>query len=526
MSTNEHDQEPQITEGAPEEQPAKEAEPTAQADDEDQVMFTPSHKPKIDFDIENDPVVKGDPKKALREMRFRALLRESNQNLNELSAQYNELLDAYEDEDEALCKELYQREGRIPTPEEGNFWYRVFSQGLEDAYMGVTTDFEREGSTWRQGFSHEGKRVSMGTPRMRPSSNMTGDAFYQFAVQKSALGAPKETPLIHSGIWLRFTSPSNAEIASFQQALSDKKVSLGTMTKGLAFSNLSHTLATMAIDFALEHVTAANVHYNSPSDLKEKILQLDMNILLWGFVSTMYPNGFDYAVPCVADPKHCRHVEIIRLQLHRLLMMDISQLTTAQKSHMVKRFKRCDDADLEAYRKEGAWNETSRIWLDDTLGCDLKTPTLLEYEIAGARWIDGIISMSAGGFSEPPENDARQKRINHLALATSAMQYNHWIDGVVIRAEEDGADDMVDRKTETVERFLRGIYSDETYIDSFLDEVARYIARRKLAVIAIKSYDCPKCKTPTATKFHERFPHLVEIDVVSDFFTLTGLKVA
>lgn len=463
-----------------------------------------------------------DPEAVMKSNQYIALVREGLDSLGQAVRQFADILSDTMDAEEDLQRKVID-EKRPLKVEEGNHWARVFGMAEANAHESGGTDLTRDDSDWRQVIHHEGKKLRLGQPRLR-NDNLTPTEMNQYIKMRSGLGVPIDVPLYHSGIWLRFTSPSNATLAKLQFEIGTNKIGIGMSSKGLAFSNTAQTITSIAVEEALHHVIGANVNYVSVTDLKEKISQLDIPALLWGFACTFYPNGFEFVHPCVADLSKCQHRVVERLNLIRTYWVDDSRLSRRQRSHMARKFEIVTDEELEAYNKDFSSGVTRQVWISDDIGLQLSIPSIYDYDVAGREWIDGMISMSKDIFNEPPEGSNRRRMIETLAADTQARQYSHWVSGIMIRSDDPDKDDMVVTTKENIDVTLSDVFSDTKYSTKFIESVLEFIADKKLTVVAVPAYTCPSCNSKIATEFNKRMPHLVELDVVRHFFTLSGHK--
>lgn len=417
---------------------------------------------------------------------------------------------------------LRDKEGRTPEMGEGSEWARVMSDAIDDEPIMGNTNFARAGSDWRQSVEYEGVEMGAGETTINPKRVTNGSSFAKYIAQKAKVGTGVNVPLWHSGIWVHIDTPPAVAVSNLRYQLGAQKVALGMQTKGAAFSGYSHTITMLAVDFTLEYITKSNYDVVSPTDFKEVIAQADIPVLLWGMAMALYPNGFHYSFPCISDPK-CDHVTTRNVNLRRMKWEDTSVLTKNQKRHMKRMFQTVTKEDLRLYREEFEGHNGHRVWFDD-FGVDLKYPTIYEYDIAAKDWINEIVDMSAGQYNEPVDNDARRKKMDQFAQDTTAAQYRHWVKAVVAR--EDEQDEFLESdESVAIDTVLKSVFSTNEWADRFISAVERYIADTKITAIALSSFECPKCKKePDSELYHPRFPHLIEVDVVSDFFTLLALK--
>lgn len=455
-----------------------------------------------------------------------AIMREAYDNVEAVLEQNTRIIRMLAANEEALTK-LREKQRRPIQENEGSPWLRNLTSSFVHVPSGGfhQRTLNRDDAVWRQQLEHEGRPVRPGFPVQKLTGNNHSDEEIIAHIQrKKGIGAPHDTILPYSGFKVRFKPAMLSDFTRLQYILSQLRVNLGNQTKGMAFSNISQTLKSAVVDFCLEFVTDANIDYKTPSDIKERIYTPDQDIFIWGFACTLYPNGFPYSHSCLSDP--CTHVVNEIMNLHNLFWLDSHSLTRKQTALLSRGFNNpLTDAELTEYHNEHSRGNKRIFWFEDGTGLELKVPTLLEYEIAGKNWIDNIIKLTSTAFSEPAHGSQRSKYIDTLSMATTAQQYSHWVNAIYDQGSDDGSEPvfLTDRR-EGVEKALGSIFSEEEYLETFFDEVTKFIDDSIVGVIAVDSFDCPSCETPLADNFHERFPHLVALDVLSTFFTLRSRK--
>lgn len=405
-------------------------------------------------------------------------------------------------------------------------WYLAFSSinhhNDMDPVAGVTN---RDGASWRQQFDYEGTNVRPGIPKLNTSSAVKSEHAALVIARKTDTGITWDQPLYASGIWLRFKTPTNAAKVVFQQQLDDIKVTLGAETKGLAHSAVTQKRMNLAVDFALQHVIRSNVPFQTPTDLKEKILLTDAPDVLTGLAVTMFPNGFNYTHPCIADPETCNHVEREILNLKHVMWVDTQSLTQLQKQHMAKRLHTTTDEALERYRNETVAGQSSITWLGDDIGVRFRVPTLIDYEQAGDQWVADMIELTHGAFNEPPGGSRRDSHIQKLGDQTTARQWEHYVDAIMVKDDDgDSSEPHVISESEQIRDILQSTFSKPAWYSSFEDAVTAYTDRTQVTVVAVNAFNCPQCGTPQGRNFYDRPDHLVRLDPLSLFFTLVNLS--
>ncbi|MNM09838.1 hypothetical protein D3C81_199550 [compost metagenome] len=394
-----------------------------------------------------------------------------------------------------------------------------------------TATLHREGSSWGQTVDWEGKQIGGGIPVQRLSADgkYTREELKAYVTRKAGVGGTVDMPLWHSGIWLRFKAPSLVELTAMNQEVAQVKVSVGSETRGLAFSNVAHYIKTIVVDFALQHVSNANVSFATPTDLKPLIDTRDIPAVILGLAATLYPAGYPYATPCIADIGKCNHITKELMQVVNMWWVDINALTPWQKTHMAFRI----DAraprtkeDLDTYKSHHVFGRERLVQIGE-MGFLLQCPSVWDHEELGRAWLTGIIEMTQGAFNEPPEGRNRTRFIEQLAESTAAREYTHWIKAIVDM--DDTAPDgyrILSEEKDFIAETLSDVYSADEHVKEFNDAVEKYIDDSLIAMTAINSFNCPVCDTPAATKFKQRFENLIAVDPLAEFFMLASRKLS
>lgn len=488
--------------------------------------FTPTSK-KANF-TQTKPV--GKPTEPGKEPKLEdciALFRETTDVIRQVLEQNSAVLDRLLQKEEAIIKE-HSRTKDVLDESIGNPNLRFLLGALarqiqfpEDLHEDA---IYRDDAHWVQTIEHEGKVLGPGIPVQRlADGKYSREELLSYVTRKTGTGATVDFPLWHSGLWLRFKAPSMMELTALNQEIANIKVTIGSASRGLAFSNIAHFVKTLVADFALQHVIQANVNFSTPTDLKGLIDTRDFPALVLGLASTLYPNGYPYGFPCVADPAKCDHITKELVNVKEFLWVDQTSLTKWQRQHMSMRINERSPKtleDLQTYKAQHIRGGERLLTIGD-FGFILKCPDLYEHEEMGASWLNGIIEMSQGAFNEPPEGRNRSVFIQQLATSTSAREYAHWVKAMV-EIDPDAPDGyrVLSDDKEFIAETLASVYSGDELIDQFVDGVEKYINDSLITLTAIPTFNCPSCDTPAAKEFKERFENLVPVDPLNEFFTL------
>lgn len=447
-------------------------------------------------------------------------VRENFNTLNEVLERNNELLES-------------MRNGELTNTSTDVKWLAALISGLQNISLdeAPTGALYREGSFWRDGASvpNNSMLVRPGRPAQKydKTKRQSKEAALAYLSYRSGMGGTYETFLPHSGIWVRLRRPSLGEVVAMQTELQSIRVQLGNDTKGLAFSHASFRMLDAVTDLAMSCITSSNRQYKTPSDLEQEISIFDECILHHALASVMYPDGFNYSVPCIADPRNCSGVTEFKMNMSNIVNYDDSVYTVEQRKFIAKRLDPQPEDAFTEYRKAFSIGNPKVFWLND-VGIKLSPPSVAERRIAAKLWYDTLIEMSQGAFNESPEGNQRFEYIRRLQQATKATQYAHWVSAIYLKDPEctDFEDQLFTDDPEVIMEFISSTISEHEYFDAFVDKVNEYANESIIGVIAIPSHQCTECKSPQGIAFNERLPHLVPIDMLSTFFTLAARKVS
>lgn len=425
------------------------------------------------------------------------------------------------------------RNGSLTNTKHDLVWFATLLSGLnsmslDDAPNGA---FYRPESHWRDGIDIPGtnKLLRPGRPQQKydKSKRHSKEDAMAYLSYRSGMGGTYETFLPHSGIWVRLRRPSLGEIVAMQTELQSIRVQLGNDTKGLAFSHASFRMLDAVTDLAVNCITGSNRQYKTASDLESEISIFDESILHHALAAVMYPDGFNYSVPCIADPATCSGVVQFKMNMSNVVWYDDAVFTTEQRKFIGKRFQPATEQEFADYRKSFSIGNPKVFWLGD-VGIKLAPPSVAERRIAAKIWYDTLIEMSQGAFNESPDGNQRFEYIRRLQQATKATQYSHWVSAIYLKDDDavDFEDQLFTDDSEIIMEFISSTISEHEYFDDFVAQVNNYANESIIGVIALPSHNCPTCNSPQGLTFNERLPHLVPIDMLATFFTLAARKVS
>jgi hypothetical protein len=338
-------------------------------------------------------------------------------------------------------------------------------------------------------------------------------------------GALVQVPLWHTGIWITLRAPSNAELLDLDQQIRMEKATLGRYSNGMAFSNTEVYTTAAYAKFALDHMYAVTYEFDTVDHTQELlsiIKSTDFPQLMYGLLTAMYPDGYPFRQPCVANPLKCDYLDETILSIARLSYTDRDRLTPKQKRMMASRTAKLDRAGLAEYQAEFPFDNRS-IKLNKSVTAFLAVPTLADQIDAGYRWVDGIADATNRAFGLKLTEVDRYRHIVRSSMMTSLRQYSHWIERVEIQTQEGLDPNVVDDPVKKDEA-LEVISGDKSALKLLDDSIMKWIDACSVTVIGLPKSPCPKCQKEPAEDL-TKHPHLIPLDIGYVFFTLAGLKI-
>lgn len=448
---------------------------------------------------------------------------ETNPLLEKLARDLNRNLPmlALPPESEARVREIIDQIPKIDLGKDGSArrWFATLTSSLKNLYDDDSLEgaASRDGAQWRQYLEHAGNKLSIGAIKLGATEGekLTGN---RAVMQIKALmggGTPRQIPMPHTGMWVTMKAPGDMDTVDLYRRLAEEKIDLGRQTYGLAFSNVSSFFTGAVTNFAFDMVYDHSLRENDV-DLGDVLLVLDLPILAWGAVATMWPNGFNYTRAVLNDSGTKTATRSGTIAINKLFWADNREFSDWQRAHMSQRFgKNMTKDNLKKYRDDFVRIKDRTVPLNDFVTLELRVPTVNQYLNAGQRWVNGIVTMVDKAFAQPPSDDARNTFINTQGKATNLRQFAGWIKA--IHANGTIYDDM-----ETIEEALDMLSEMDEVADLYMKEVRKYIEDCTLAMIAIP---VEEGEVPPETEVNSRYPHLLPIDVFHTFFTLLVQRV-
>lgn len=409
---------------------------------------------------------------------------------------------------------------------------RMFLAYLKEAaalfheYRSFDKSLTRENSQWEQAIMSDVGPLALSRPNFGKSNNpnLTGEKAILKMSSIMNLGQLMSVPLWHSGIWIKLKAPSDAALLALENRIAEEKVMLGRQTNGFIFSNSSAYIYDYLINLILSCVYDVTYVKQTTEDLKKIIKISDIPTLVWGFLCTIYPNGYPIAQPCINNIGNCNHIEHEMVSISKLMWVDKSALTPAQIKHMSKRDAKVTEEEIKKYQDDLQLSGDKLVEISDKLSFLLSVPTIQEYIDSGYKWVEGIERMVAGSFAASKQGDERNEYILAMSKTMALRQYAHWIKEIRLQddpTDPDGVEYIKDR--DTLEEAMDTLSKDVDLGETILIKITEYIDSTTMSVVGIPRYLCPACNTDQG-KFLPDDRYIIPLDIIRIFFTLQSQR--
>lgn len=367
---------------------------------------------------------------------------------------------------------------------------------------------------YRQGVKNErGQLITAAKPSFhdKDGTGLKGEAAMLRVRSLMGMGSVIQAPLWHSGFWISFKAPADAEILELSRRLAEEKVTLGRQTFGLAFANNSVFFNSYLLEFALRNVYDCSL--KDSSQIRSMISSLDIPHICWAIACCIWPQGFQYA-RSVLDPDGVKYT-IMREKVNvgKLQWTDNQSLTAWQIAHMGKRASQSmTPEEVQRYRSEFTKGKGRDVPLNEHISLRLRVPSMQQYVNNGQKWVNDIVTMVDRAFGMEGDAEDRDTYIMEQGKATNMRQFSHWVESI------DAAGQLISDE-ETIAMTFDTLSSDDASRKKFFEEVRLFMEDSTVSLIAVvAANEKEKSGMP-------RFPNLLPLDVQSTFFILLEQKV-
>ncbi|QZA70578.1 hypothetical protein AH04_95 [Erwinia phage AH04] len=342
--------------------------------------------------------------------------------------------------------------------------------------------------------------------------------------------------LLNSLIFLRVEIPSAPDLIRLINTIATRLQTYGERYNVSALHLERAGISEILIDFVLDRLKYHSVkdvsdHY----ELKQYILQNDLNPIVMGLLCTTAPKGVSFRMYCVANK--CQHSEVQIVDPTTMVLDvedDMPEERRALLYDIVNKGRKLSREELWANRP--VYKDQDGKELDDSIPIEnigrykIQIPYLDEYFSTFRAMCDRInpdLRQLAMDF--PNVEDFKRKRKDYMS-GIRGSEYIQWI-GSVEYDPEAGTEGEVEiiKREEDPRSFEQGLldnFSDdeELYMD-VLQKLIRFIPRMTYTYVGIPNDACPACNKSADSVDRELTKGFTPIDPIMNFFDRTRMMI-
>lgn len=348
------------------------------------------------------------------------------------------------------------------------------------------------------------------------------------------VGEVVQVPLWHSGFWVTLRPIKERDIINLNIILKNNVVEMGRYSNTLVYTNYNVMYAKIITDFIRENIVDYSINIDSTDDIRSYIKIEDLNILINGLVSSMYPNGYDISRACqnsliFTDPNtketKCDYTSIVRIDPKKLLWVNKRLLTDKMLIQMSKKSSKSVSVDeVKEYQRLLYGNKsinTLEIETEnkDKIYIELQSPDILSHCNKGEEWIDLLVEENDKNLIANKDTNIKNQRLLDLVYASKVGLYRSFIKSIRVN------DNIVSEDQDTIDNFIDIMSASQDIVTKLFDHMTKYKNDTTIALIATPAYTCPNCKHyNSATDPVKDFEQLVPLDIISVFFDLCDIR--
>lgn len=395
------------------------------------------------------------------------------------------------------------------------------------AYLnGMTDTVMRSDSQWLQGILIDDKVVGAQRPGVEskknkhvPGERLTGKNAMIRVRQEMQIGDFVTIPLPHTGIWVTLLVAGEDEMVNFHTRVLSSKSVLGRRTAGLAFSNSDVIILRHLWELLANMIMNTSMGNVNKKELINLVKVQDIPLMVAGYMAARFRSGYHIAQACQIDPSKCSHVEVSKVNINRMSIIDNARLTESQRAHMRRRTGHKLETVLAYQEGFTVMNNNVRM-LTDTIRIVFGMPSIEQKLNAGDAWIDAIEDAVTLSFTDTMTREERVKYINKQAAVSALRNYAHWVKRIDY-LDADGDVYGFIEGDEDIYSQLSELSSKPEIKDKFFLEISKFINEVTIGIVALPRYTCPSCqqKQPAV---NDVFPDFTPVNMERCFFTLLG----
>lgn len=384
---------------------------------------------------------------------------------------------------------------------------------------------ERDGSNWQNGFNK-----SDGQSRVTPQSHAksgTGASALLRRIRKT--GAPITLWLPHTGIYVTFTSPKEADYCDYDIQQTMETAEVGRLTHGLLMNMSSGIYLKGQVEFALRYAVSTSYDCEG-NDIAQTLItvikQQDYGKVISGPTVAKFPGGLPWTFLCPNGD--CRDRSEKLLNLSRAMRDDDNALTDYQRKFMEENTRpETVTADMIAkYQAEFRETQSAKFTTkidDGQITFRFAMTELHDYFVKTTEWVKELSDAANEALAGRATAHERESFMRQRNESRRLTRYAHMVKSILVSIDDGGETiEELEESKEGITEMLADLTSDRELVNAFEDAIQQYIIDNTHSLIAYKAHRCGGCgKTQEDALTDGAFRGLVPISPDRIFFALS-----
>ena len=358
--------------------------------------------------------------------------------------------------------------------------------------------------------------------------------FYKI-MSKTNKGDRIIVPLWHSGFKIIVNPPTPSDILSFYNKMARELSEVGANTMGLIYSNYTSLTHKYFLEMLETLIDSATINLTeSDASIIDYISILDLNALYLAVMTSMTRQGLAVNVSCnnvnvIEDGKpKCDFTAKGKIDPTKILWVHDDELpewmkkqidTNGTGSVSVQEVKKYQE-EIFKMAKNTTYTFMSKIGSDVEdeenplleIKLHLQIPSIAEYLSESEYWRMEISNIVKDALTSKYTPTEKEQMVSYVTYIMKMVSYNSFVKSLEVEGEELVERELLSKALATTNK------DDDESINKFIRNILKFIEDASIAIVAIPSFTCPKCKADQHSHGNAAFKELIPIAMETLFF--------
>lgn len=380
----------------------------------------------------------------------------------------------------------------------------------------------RTNCEWGDGFLGSDNKIR------RPRSHAKSATGVLAAIRRAKnTGAPITLFLPHTGIYLTFCAPSEADYCDYDLSQTFESARIGMATYGMLLSTSSGVYLKHQIRWCLNYVTDTTYDFGDGELVQSLLLAIDprdYGVILCGPTIAKFPGGIPWSILC--PDGNCGEVEEFNLNLSRSIRTDRNAFSPLQREYALKTGTgTVSEKDLEIYKEE--FKARDHIITDDSNGYRIEVEfcfrNLHSLFTKTDDWVAELTESTADALGNAATEHERDSALKRRSETRRLTRYAHHVKAIRVYPDPDDNDEFdEDTSYDKIVINLAELSCDRIFVNKFEEAYREFVASNTHTLLAYRETGCKRCGKDHPDTIEEgAFRGLVPISPDRVFFGLS-----